>query len=81
MGPHLTFHLAGGTGGIAHFFDQFAGPMEAWWQSLGQPRLSAELCEAIAIGIAAEVAGRSIDELAAERDRRLVEIFALKSHR
>jgi carnitine 3-dehydrogenase len=54
MGPHLSFHLAGGGGGIAHFFDQFAGPMEARRQSLGQPRLSPELREAIGIGIAAE---------------------------
>jgi carnitine 3-dehydrogenase len=28
MGPHLTFYLAGGTDGISHFLDQFAGPME-----------------------------------------------------
>jgi hypothetical protein len=26
MGPHLTFHLAGGSGGIGHFLDQFADP-------------------------------------------------------
>jgi len=78
MGPHLTFHLAGGTGGIRHFLDQFAGPMEAWWESLGQPRLTAEVRDAIAAGVAAEAAGRSIDELAAERDRRLVEILTLK---
>jgi 3-hydroxyacyl-CoA dehydrogenase len=30
MGPHLTFHLAGGTGGIDHFVDKFAGPIESW---------------------------------------------------
>jgi len=24
MGPYLTFHLAGGVGGIDHFLDQFA---------------------------------------------------------
>jgi len=38
MGPHLTFHLAGGTGGIGHFINQFAGPMEVWWKTLGQPQ-------------------------------------------
>jgi carnitine 3-dehydrogenase len=80
MGPHLTFHLAGGSGGIGHFLDQFAGPMEAWWESLGHPHLSAEICDAIAAGVAAEAAGRSIDELVAERDRLLVEILALKRH-
>ena len=38
MGPYRTFHLAGGAGGIGHFLDQFAEPMESWWQDLGQPR-------------------------------------------
>jgi carnitine 3-dehydrogenase len=78
IGPHLTFHLAGGSGGIGHFLDQFAGPMEAWWETLGQPHLTAEVRGAIAAGVATEAAGRSIDELAAERDRRLVEILTLK---
>jgi len=27
IGPHLTFHIAGGVGGIDHFLDQFAMPM------------------------------------------------------
>jgi 3-hydroxyacyl-CoA dehydrogenase len=29
MGPHLTFHLAGGASGIGHFVDMFAGPIES----------------------------------------------------
>jgi carnitine 3-dehydrogenase len=36
MGPNLTFHLAGGVGGIDHFLDQFAAPMANWWGELGQ---------------------------------------------
>jgi carnitine 3-dehydrogenase len=79
MGPHLTFHLAGGSGGIGHFLDQFAGPMEAWWESLGQPRLTAEIRDVIAGGVIAEAAGRTLEELAAERDRLLVEILAMKT--
>jgi hypothetical protein len=75
-----TFHLAGGSGGIEHFFNQFAAPMEEWWQTLGQPHLTDKVREAIMAGVATEIAGRSIDELAAERDRRLVEILALKGH-
>jgi 3-hydroxyacyl-CoA dehydrogenase len=78
MGPHLTFHLAGGNWGIDHFLDQFAGPMEAWWETLGEPHLTAEIRDAIAAGITAEAAGRSTSELAAERDRLLVEILSLK---
>ena len=38
MGPHLTFHLAGGVGGIDHFLDQFAAPMADWWKTLGKRR-------------------------------------------
>jgi carnitine 3-dehydrogenase len=79
MGPHLTFHLAGGTGGLAHFLHQFSGPMQSWWQTLGEPALTPEVCSALAEGVAAEAAGRSIADLEAERDRRLVELLALKA--
>jgi carnitine 3-dehydrogenase len=78
MGPHLTFHLAGGMGGISHFLDQFAGPMEDWWQDLGRPELTTSVREKIVSGVQAETAGRSIEELADERDRLLIEIMALK---
>jgi 3-hydroxyacyl-CoA dehydrogenase len=78
MGPHLTFHLAGGTGGIDRFLDQFAAPMANWWETLGAPTLTSELKERLAAGIAAETAGRSIAELADRRDRFLVELLALK---
>jgi carnitine 3-dehydrogenase len=78
MGPHLTFHLAGGTGGIGHFLDQFAGPIESWWQDLGRPQLTTAVTEKIVSGVYAESVGRAIEELAGERDRLLVEILALK---
>jgi len=81
MGPHLTFHLAGGVGGIAHFFDQFAAPMADWWETLGKPTLTSELQERLAAGVAAETAGRSIAELAAWRDLFLVDLLALKAGR
>jgi hypothetical protein len=29
-GPHLTFHLAAGVGGIDHFLEKFAAPMASW---------------------------------------------------
>src|SRR5215468_73033 len=79
MGPHLTFHLAGGVGGINHFVDQFAAPMASWWEDLGNPTLTPELRERLASGIAAEAAGRGIAELAAWRDRFLVDLLALRA--
>jgi 3-hydroxyacyl-CoA dehydrogenase len=79
MGPHLTFHLAGGVGGISHFLDQFAGPMSDWWKDLGSPVLTPELRERLAAGIAEEAAGRDIAQLEARRDRFLVDLLALKA--
>jgi len=81
MGPHLTFHLAGGGGGIDHFLDQFAAPMADWWETLGKPMLTSELQERLTAGVAAETAGRSIAELAAWRDLFLVDLLALKAGR
>ena len=43
MGSLLLNHLGGGEGGIEHFFQQFAGPMTAWWKVLGQPVLTPEV--------------------------------------
>jgi carnitine 3-dehydrogenase len=81
MGPHLTFHLAGGVGGIDHFLDQFARPMASWWESLGNPALTPELRQRLAHGIADVAAGRDIAELEARRDRFLVDLLALKAAR
>jgi hypothetical protein len=39
MGNMMLNHLGGGQGGIEHFFQQFTGPMTAWWKVLGQPVL------------------------------------------
>jgi len=81
MGPHLTFHLAGGVGGVDHFLNQFAAPMASWWESLGNPTLTSELKERLAAGITAETAGRGIAELAAWRDHFLVDLLALRAGR
>jgi carnitine 3-dehydrogenase len=78
MGPHLTFHLAGGSGGMAHFLEQLGPPLESWWDDLGSPRLTPEVRAALAAGVAAEAGGRDIAVLAAERDRFLVDLLELK---
>ena len=79
MGPHLTFHLAGGDGGIAHFLDQFAAPMQNWWGDLATPELTEEVRDALGSGIAVEAGGRDIATLAAKRDRFLVDLIELKN--
>jgi carnitine 3-dehydrogenase len=75
MGPHLTFHLAGGVGGMAHFMDHLAVPLQSWWRDLGNPVLTPALQEKLVTGIADEAQGRSTAELAAERDRILLKVL------
>lgn len=75
MGPHLTFHLAGGVGGIEHFMDHLAVPLQGWWRDLGDPALTPALQRKIIDGVAAEATGRLIPELAAERDRILLKVL------
>jgi carnitine 3-dehydrogenase len=75
MGPHLTFHLAGGVGGMTNFMDHFAGPLQGWWRDLGDPVLTPALQRQIIDGVADEAEGRTIAELAAERDRVLLKVL------
>jgi len=75
MGPHMTFHLGGGDGGMAHWLAQFRPVFEGWWASMGTPDLTDALCARIIEGVQAEAGSRSVQELAAERDALLVEIM------
>jgi len=79
MGSLLLNHLGGGQGGIEHFFEQFAGPMTAWWKVLGQPVLTPEVQKQLIDSVRAEVGSRSVDELAAERDEMLLELIELRT--
>ena len=71
--------VGGGEGGIEHFFQQFTGPMTAWWKVLGQPVLTPEVQKKIVDSVHAEVGSRSIDELAAERDEMLLGLIELRN--
>jgi carnitine 3-dehydrogenase len=79
MGSLLLNHLGGGQGGIEHFFQQFAGPMTAWWKVLGQPVLTREVQKKITDSVHAEVGPRSIDELAGERDELLLGLIEMRT--
>lgn len=78
MGQLMLNHLGGGQGGIEHFFQQFTGPMTAWWKVLGQPQLTPDVQKKLIDGVHAEVGSRSIDELAAERDEVLLGLIELR---
>jgi 3-hydroxyacyl-CoA dehydrogenase len=79
MGPTLLFHLGGGQGGIEHFFDQFTGPMTAWWKVLGNPQITAEVRKTVVAGVLQEAGTRSLDALAAQRDEVLLGLLKLRA--
>jgi hypothetical protein len=81
--PHLIplVELGGGPGGIRQYFEQFAGPMKAWWADLGSPDLGPELQKKIVDGVLEEVDGRSIEALSKERDTLIIGLLELLSHR
>src|ERR1700688_1596777 len=67
MGQVLLNHLGGGQGGIEHFFQQFTGPMTAWWKVLGSPELTPAVQQTLIAGLHEEVGTRSVAELEAQR--------------
>jgi 3-hydroxyacyl-CoA dehydrogenase len=79
MGNMMLNHLGGGPGGIEHFFQQFAGPMTAWWKTLGSPVLTPEVQKKLIDSVHAEAGSRSIGELAAERDEVLLGLIELRN--
>ena len=74
-GPMLTFHLAGGQGGMAHMLDHFGPSLQSPWTRLVAAELTPELRDAVVDGCDREADGRSIDDLVAERDRGVIAIL------
>jgi 3-hydroxyacyl-CoA dehydrogenase len=78
MGPHATFHLAGGEGGMAHFMDHLMPAVTSWWADLGAPVMTEALQAALVSGVQEEVAGKTVAELAARRDAFLTALLELR---
>ncbi|MCP3716266.1 3-hydroxyacyl-CoA dehydrogenase NAD-binding domain-containing protein [Paraburkholderia sp. CNPSo 3281] len=78
MGNMMLNHLGGGPGGIEHFFQQFSGPMTAWWKTLGAPVLSPDVQKKLIDSVHAETGSRSIETLEAQRDEVLLGLIELR---
>ena len=78
MGPHLTFHLAGGEGGMAHFMAHIGPAVQSWIDDLGNPRI-ADVSKIIVDGVTQEANGRTISDLQKWRDRKLIEILKVSA--
>jgi 3-hydroxyacyl-CoA dehydrogenase len=79
MGNMMLNHLGGGPGGIEHFFQQFTGPMTAWWKTLGSPALTPQVQKKLVDSVHAEVGSRTIEELEAERDEMLLGLLEIRT--
>lgn len=81
MGTMLTFHLAGGEGGMRHMLEQFGPALQLPWTALEAPPLTDRLIEAVVEGVERQAAGRSVRELERLRDDYLVSVMrALRPH-
>jgi 3-hydroxyacyl-CoA dehydrogenase len=78
MGNMMLNHLGGGPGGIEHFFQQFTGPMTAWWKTLGSPVLTPEVQKKLIDSVHAEVGSRTVADLEAQRDEVLLGLIELR---
>ena len=78
MGPHMIFNLTGGKGGFREFYDHFTPGISHWWESMqGNPPMSEALRDQIIAGLETEAGNRSIDDLEAERDLRLLGLLKM----
>ena len=74
MGAFQTYHLAGGAGGIRHYFKHLGASQTQRWEALGTPKLSPEFEARAIAGVEAMIGSRTVAELEAERDRALIGI-------
>ncbi len=77
MGPTLTLHLGGGTGGLQHFVDHLGDAFQSWWDDLGTPQLDDGMRNFLVDAITAQTEGRPVADLAHERDRLLLEMVRM----
>ena len=75
MGPHMTYHLGGGEGGIEGYLAHLGPSQVRRWESLGTPSLDENVQHKIIEGVAEEAAGRTIAQLEERRDEGLLALL------
>jgi carnitine 3-dehydrogenase len=82
MGSFLTYHLAGGPGGMRDFIKQFDPTLELDWTDLKFPKWNDALEKRLVEGCEAQAAGRSVADIEAKRNAVLVDMIKLfRKHR
>jgi carnitine 3-dehydrogenase len=82
MGPMLTFHLAGGQGGMAHMLDHFGPALLQPWTRLDAPELTPRLRDLVVTGVGESVGDVTVPQLERQRDDFLADLLLLiEKHR
>lgn len=82
MGSFMTYHLAGGPGGMRDFIKQFDPTLELDWTDLKFPQWNAELERRLVEGCEAQAKGRKVADIEARRNAILVDMMKLfRKHR
>lgn len=76
-GPFLTFHLAGGEGGMRHMLKQFGPALKKPWTKLEAPELTDELYNKVVSGCEHQSNGMTMSELDQNRNEFLVRLYDL----
>jgi carnitine 3-dehydrogenase len=78
MGPHLTYHLGGGEGGIEHFIDHLGPAFETWLEDMANwTAFPSKAKEVLSEGLEKEIKDKSPADLAVWRDQNLMEIIKI----
>ncbi|MHC8949447.1 3-hydroxyacyl-CoA dehydrogenase family protein [Sphingobacterium hungaricum] len=78
FGPSMLYNLGGGEGGIKHFFEQFAGPLESTFAELKTPTIDQALQDKVVAGVQEKMQGSTLDELGQQRNEILGELIRSK---
>ena len=78
MGTFLTFHLAGGKGGMKHMLKQFGPALKLPWTKLKAPKLTKKLSARIIKGTKQQSKGKSVASLSNIRDEYLVNLLKMR---
>jgi carnitine 3-dehydrogenase len=80
MGSFLTYHAAGGPGGMRAFIKQFDPTLELPWTDLKFPKWNDELERRLVEGCEAQAEGQTVAEIEAKRNDVLVDMMQLFKH-
>ena len=78
QGQFTTFHTSGGAGGLAEFLSKFGPGIVTRWETMGDPPLADPALQAMLVEqMEQAAAGRSVAEIAARQDERLMQMLKL----